>query len=113
MVLHSTSRLGILSYLYQQRHQIAYTIGMIAELPIAMCNSDYNFNGELLIQSHDMADSTLPPTIFIASEIHLFFTRLTDIAIDPNRLLASLNKLPWVVVRDYTSPSLSIFHPPS
>lgn len=41
MTLHCASRLGVVSYLYENRLEIAYQIGLIAEIPIAMCAGDY------------------------------------------------------------------------
>jgi hypothetical protein len=72
MMLHCASRLGVISYLYQQRHQIAYQVGLIAEIPIALCDSDHDFSGELKIQHHDN-DEKLPATFTQAPEIQLFF----------------------------------------
>lgn len=71
MMLHCASRVGFLSYLYQQRHEIAFTLGLIAEVPIAMCSSDYDFNDDLSVHvsdSDDAAHQALP----MAFEINLF-----------------------------------------
>jgi hypothetical protein len=72
MILHCASRVGFLSYLYQNRNEIAYTLGLTDELPIAMCNSDYDFDKGLTIQSVDH-DETSQRTFPTASEIKLFF----------------------------------------
>jgi hypothetical protein len=111
MVLHSASRLGILSYIYQQRHDIAYTIGMIAEKPIAMCNSDYDFGVGLHIEAHEDTDSNLPPAIFASQEINLFYSH-TDVSVNSARTVSEVRKQSAVVMHGFTSPALSIFHPP-
>ncbi len=113
MVLHSASRLGMLSYLYQQRHQIAYAVGMITEVPIAMCNSDYDFEGGLQFHTTDDSDRTLPPAVLQAKEINLFF--VVNLDLKPNAEKIVLRSLSRFDVREvpYSSPPLSIFHPPS
>src|SRR6188768_2953536 len=71
MVLHCASRLGVLSYLYENRNHIANTIGLISEVPIAMCSSDYDFNEGLHIQTAD-AHPSAPASFLTAHEITLF-----------------------------------------
>jgi hypothetical protein len=112
MVLHSASRVGFLSYLYQQRQQIAYSLGFIEEVPVAVCSSDYDFSQDLTIETSDEVDSTLPAAMLLANEIHLFFIKHT---VDLHPLLSFLreNTIPGVVERIYLPPTLSIFHPPS
>lgn len=73
MGLHCSSRIGFLSYLYQQRHEIAYAIGLIAEVPIAMCSSDYHFQTGDVLQD-DSEHKSLPLAIH-ASEITLFINK--------------------------------------
>lgn len=111
MVLHSASRLGVLSYLYQQRHEIAYALGMIAEKPIAMCNSDYDFGAGLRIEAHDDTENNLPPTIFTSQEINLFYSH-ADVSVNSARTISAVRKQSAVVTHAFTSPALSIFHPP-
>ncbi|MBX2915810.1 MAG: hypothetical protein KF856_11130 [Cyclobacteriaceae bacterium] len=110
MVLHSASRLGVLSYLYQQRHEIGYTLGLIEEVPIAMCNSDYDFGAGLHFESHD-TDSSLPPIAFTAHEIHLFYSQ-PEAPLNTERIITAVAKQSAVINRTFTSPPLSIFHPP-
>jgi len=112
MVLHSVGRLGVLSYLYQQRHEIAYAIGIIAEIPIAMCNSDYHSNNDLVIVAHDEETSTTPPAVISSKEIQLFFVSALD-HLQPSNSLALITHDSPVVEKRYSPPSLSIFHPPS
>lgn len=111
MALHSASRLGVLSYLYQQRHEIGYTLGLIEEVPIAMCNSDYDFGAGLHFESHDNTDSSLPPVAFTAHEIHLFYSQ-PEAPLNTERIITAVEKQSAVINRAFTSPPLSIFHPP-
>lgn len=111
MMLHSASRLGVLSYLYQQRHDIAYAVGLIAEIPIAMCNSDYDFGSGLVIVSANGSDHSLPPQSLQAREIQLFVNEFIGF-IEPRRLEFKIDQ-PFLVESAYSSPPLSIFHPPS
>lgn len=111
MVLHSASRLGVLSYLYQQRHEIGYTLGMIAEVPIAMCNSDYDFGSGLHFESNDTTTDSLPPVALTAHEIHLFYSQ-SEVTLNSDRIITAVEKQSAVINRTFTPPSLSIFHPP-
>jgi hypothetical protein len=111
MMLHCSSRIGFLSYLYQQRHEIAYTIGLIAEVPIALCSSDYDFDPALKIQAQDESDQTLP-SVFQAREIQLFFSK-QSIDVEPELSIICENQIPGVIEKTYFPPALSIFHPPS
>lgn len=113
MVLHSASRLGLVSYLYQQRHEIAYTLGLVSEVPIAMCNSDYGLNDNLVIQEHKTTDNNLPPTIAHAPEIHLIVQQLAAFDLNIYRSVAQVAHPLYLNESNYSSPPLSIFHPPS
>jgi hypothetical protein len=111
MTLHCASRIGFLSFLYEQRHEIAYGLGWIDEVPIATCNGDYHFGNELLIQDHEDTHGT-PPGISQAREITLFFNNI-EFEIRPRRMLLTEGHLTHVVEHQYPSPPLSVFHPPS
>jgi hypothetical protein len=113
MTLHCASRLGVLSYLYEKRHSVAFTIGLISEVPIAMCNNDYDFNEGLVIQEDTERDSTLPPIAFHTQEIHLFCNDFTDLSADANRFALQIDNSSVVIDHTYNTPALSIFHPPS
>ncbi|HTF19003.1 MAG TPA: hypothetical protein VK658_13070 [Chryseolinea sp.] len=113
MVLHNASRLGVISYLYQQRHEIAYAMGIIAEIPIAMCSHDFDFNQGLTIHENQDSDATVPPILAQAQEIHLFINAPWDLVIDPRRPILSHELRTHFREDSYATPSLSIFHPPS
>lgn len=82
MLLHSMSRLGVVEYLYSERHSIAHTLGIIEEVPMAMCNSDYAGNIGLVYVDIDQTTQTPSLPLHVASEIHLFLfpqpTTLSD-----------------------------------
>lgn len=111
MALHCACRLGVLDYLYQQRHQIAYTIGLISEVPITMCSHEYNPDSSLKVEAQQ-DESTLPSGLFQAQEIKLFFN-IPQLTINPVYQL--LVKSTWrdFLIKEYPSPHTSIFHPPS
>jgi hypothetical protein len=113
MTLHCASRLGFLSSLYQQRHKIAFTLGLISEVPIAMCNSDHNLEQNFIIQNDTETESTVPPIAFQAQEIQLFCNDFMDTSSDPTRALSLIDNQSFIIDRAYSTPALSIFHPPS
>lgn len=109
MMLHSASRLGILSHIYEERHSIAYTIGLIGEIPIAICSSDYDVDSGLSLQTTD--DQNPIPRAFQAREIVLFCDNLvTPLAFVPVPL-KNFVYLPYVETA-YSSPLTGIFQPP-
>ena len=109
MIMHCGSRLGIISFLYQKRHAIAYSIGIIAEIPIAMCTSDYDFGKGAVIEASS-TESSVPVTI-LAQEINLFFVAQLEIKIPQHRLLD--NNFSGSVIDHYKlSSDTQIFHPP-
>lgn len=112
-MLHSASRLGILSYLYKQRYDLAYACGMIKEVPIAMCSIDHDLGSGLHIKAHETSDDSLPPAISCAPEIHLYYNEFPEFSLNPARLAALLQQPSGVVERKYNTPVLAIFHPPS
>jgi hypothetical protein len=110
MTLHCASRLGILSHLYQQRHAIAYAIGVVAEMPIALCSSDYDFNDELLIPIEDMGES-IPATLQQAPELQLFLVEA--LCFTPRFQFLYDHKADHDQHLTYLPPSFPVFHPPA
>ena len=110
MVLHCASRLGGLSYLYEKRHDFAYSIGLITEKPIAICSSDYDFGKGLAIVSAD-EDTPTAPGIIQSQEINLFFISLLELA-TPERSLVVDGFSDTPLCRYALYPVDSIFHPP-
>ncbi len=110
MILHCASRVGLLSYLYQNRDEIAFALGLTDEVPIAMCNSDYDFDMGLTIQSADH-DETSQRTFPVAFEIKLFFD--SDKTQVPHRTQTPLRAVYIPAVSQLLQGcSQSIFRPP-
>lgn len=111
MMLHCASRVGFLSYLYQQRHEIALALGLIAEVPIAMCSSDYDFNDDLSVHVSDN-DEAARHTLPVAFEINLFCIAVAM----PDLAAKEAGNTPGTS-RYWSSPLAgclrSIFHPPA
>jgi hypothetical protein len=110
MVLHCASRLGVLSYLYENRNQIANTMGLISEVPIAMCSSDYDFNEGLHIQHADTHPSA-PATFLTAHEITLFAQAFVSFNLRENSSITDEGKSRYSV-GSYQHPPFEIFQPP-
>ena len=111
MTLHCACRLGILDQLYQKRNEIAYALGLIVEVPIAMCSSDYDFDQSLKITTTDSSHS-LPAHSIQTKEITLFFVtvyhyNVPQQVISPGGLAAN-----QINLYDLDLVS-SIFHPPA
>ena len=111
MFLHCSCRLGLLSYLYENRNEIALKIGLIKEVSIALCSSDFHFNAELILKSNSV-DDQIPVNFLHTQEINLFYVSTMPILFVHQIPLA--NKLPIADVDNfYGRPILSIFHPPT
>jgi hypothetical protein len=110
MTFHCSSRLGLLSHLYQLRHSIAYSVGLIAEIPIAVYSSDYDFGTGLQVDVPDSEKGM--PGLAQAYEINLFFISALSLS-DPHRA-SLLLELHIMGPGTYgLTPDHSIFHPPS
>lgn len=113
-MLHCAGRIGLLTYIYGQRHQIALALGMIDELPMTMCSHEYTPHADrLVIQEHGQSsDTTIPPAAFSAQEINLFLSHPGLAYLDPIRAELATTRISVVTESDYIPPTLSIFHPP-
>jgi hypothetical protein len=112
MILHCAGRLGLLDSLYQQRHRIAYNLGLIAEILIAICSGDYDydFDDKLKFQSGD-ADETEIPISYQLRDITLFLVNDDlNLNCEPYILSTAINVLHKV--NPYLSPTRAIFQPP-
>ena len=90
---------------------MAFTVGLISEVPIAMCNSDYDFDKGLKIQDNDKGDKA-PRSFSMAQEIILFLPGQSYSI--PVNAGAPLNSKIQSVQSMYRSTYLlDIFHPPS
>lgn len=110
MVLHFGYRFGLVDHLYKKRHEIAYAIGLIAEVPIALCGSQYDFGSMLKIENQDESQG-IPYTLTESREINLFFISPVDFVNDRKIISPSVfNMLPFNLYRSL--PGIDIFHPP-
>ncbi|MFN7259043.1 MAG: hypothetical protein ACK5TU_04000 [Cyclobacteriaceae bacterium] len=110
MILHCAGRLGLLDSLYQQRHRIAYNLGLIAEIPIAICSGDYDFDDKLKFQSGD-ADETEIPISYQLRDITLFLVN-DDLNLNYELYILSTAVNVQHKVNPYLSPTRAIFQPP-
>ncbi len=110
LMLHCAGRTGFLSYLYKQRHEIAYGLGLIDEVPIAICTAGYfvHENG-LVIQTGETTN--VPVVLTNAAEIVLFFTT-PEFSPVPDRPLLGENLPTHHIAGFYGSPALDFFQPP-
>lgn len=111
MILHCASRLGLISYLHSKRHDIAYRIGLTAEIPIAMCNAEhFSKTAPLQVHDHNDSDKSLPSQIFKVREIVLFVECAENFK---NDLIGiQVNHQTERPIHSYQTPARSIFHPP-
>ena len=111
MALHCACRLGFLDQLYQQRHTISHAIGLIEEIPIAMCSSDYDPREGLMVETQQ-EDSSLPTPLVQANEINLFFYSYSTPPLLNNSITLELVftlEDENLIHRDFAS----VFHPPT
>jgi len=109
MTLHCCSRLGVISYVYANRFDLAYALGMTAERVISMCSADHFQRSQLNIQPEK--ETQFPTEVAQAREIVLCCPPLIVSISRPFRLIDS--DVCWFVVREYASPYSDIFHPPA
>jgi hypothetical protein len=109
MTLHCGCRLGVFDHVYQMRHQIAYTVGLIEEVPMAMCSSDYDFDRGIKIVSVDVEAGM--PISTLAHEITLFYIVGFQLP-DRERMLFKEYHDSYIDTFYQDHPNL-IFHPPA
>jgi hypothetical protein len=110
MALHCGCRLGLLDQLFRKRHEIAFALGLIEEIPIALCSSSHDFSQGLKIavlddsQSISFAAQTREIDLYLVSCCEPPSRQDEVVASDTEAVSSDLYKLTWVS---------SIFHPPS
>lgn len=110
MMAHCASRIGIIAYLYSNRYEIAYCLGLIDEEPIAMCDAGY-FSGKAPLAIADDDDTQYPGQFPHAREIVLFFqVAVPNVSSTLTGLTLTHNTPLWEVPYDAEVPG--IFHPP-
>lgn len=113
MVLHCASRLGLVAYLYDSRHDIAYSMGLITDIPITICETEY-FTKDApfrIVLPDNHADEQMPVQHFQAREIVLFAEE-TDKSILPPFSAMNIEHNTATFESRYPAPELAIFHPP-
>jgi hypothetical protein len=109
MIVHGAGRIGVLSYLYEKRQVIGYSIGVISEIPISICSADYQSDKKLQVDDSD-ADMKVPVS-FHAQEINLFFeARVFDSSVP---CITMTSRSFQFIPDNYELSSVdSVFHPP-
>jgi hypothetical protein len=111
MTLHCACRLGVLDHLYRNKNAIAHALGIIKEIPIAMCSSDYHGVQSLQINTHDQTDSSLP-LVIKTIEIKLFMNSENPIT-NPVKVLLRQNLVTYQHDLYDLVFAGSVFRPPS
>lgn len=113
MILHCSVRLGFVTWLYQNRQDIAYAFGFGDEPPITMCSHADDLDRAVKIEvAQDNHDKRMPVSAFQTREINLFF--VSHILSNSHELaLLREQPVPYVVDKDYPEPLLTVFHPPA
>jgi len=111
LMLHCAGRTGFLSYLYKQRHEIAYGLGLTEEIPIAICSAGYFVHENGLVIGTTGENTSVPAVLTNTAEIVLFFTT-PEFSPVPDRPLLGENLLTHHVAGFYGSRALDFFQPP-
>ena len=108
MTLHCCGRLGVISYLYANRSDIAYSLGMMAEKAISVCKSDHFQQSQLNLQPEK--EKQFPFESVQAQEINLYCPPSVVVISSP---VQSIDKtVTRLIPKEYPSPYSDIFHPP-
>jgi hypothetical protein len=112
MTVHQAGRLGFVSFLYENKARIAYSIGLITELPIALCSSDYTADQSLVIFAAEDSES-VPPLAIQTRDLNPFIFSLFVLPAPARSLLCSDlfvpdsgNILPGAVQALFRPPSI-------
>jgi hypothetical protein len=111
MVLHCSSKLGLLAYIYSHRSEIALSIGLIQELPISSCSSDFDFGSGKRLEVNE-ENQSLPLCFTQANEIILFFS-FSTLPIPQNNFLSLQPTYGATEILFFSFAPSSIFHPPA
>lgn len=113
MVLHCASRLGLVAYLYDHRHEIAFSMGWITSMPITICETEY-FTKDApfrLVIPDNPADEQMPVQHFQTREIVLFAVE-TGKSMLPLLAETDITHNTGTGEIPYPAPARVIFHPP-
>ena len=111
MMTHCAARLGVLSYLYEKRHDIALSVGLISEIPIALCSHNYDFGNGLIL--NDSSDEQKAPPSFSTTHEIILFVPSTSCSININWRCFTLEKIVSIQPTFESTYLFDIFHPPS
>ena len=113
MTLHCAYRIGLVTYLYQERHVIAQSLGFIEEVPIAVCGQKANNTRSLIIHEKTDQQNPIPVQLALTREIVLFFdsgNRILNPSIgsSPVKFIGNTRYQPFA----HQDIALAIFQPP-
>lgn len=112
MTLHLACKFGVVSYLYEIRHEIAYSIGLIAEVPIATCDGNYFLvHAPLIIEDAETAEKQMASTISTTTEI-ILYSQSIGVSFTSARAELKIIHYTCSIEARYTPPTLAIFRPP-
>lgn len=111
MTLHCGCRLGFVDRLYQKRHEVAYAIGLIAEIPIAICSSGYDFGKELKIETQK-TETALPVSFLQVQEISPFY-HSARLELSANISVSLESFFLFIETKFNNKIPDSVFHPPA
>ncbi|MBX2897066.1 MAG: hypothetical protein KF763_16590 [Cyclobacteriaceae bacterium] len=109
MVLHSASRLGVLSYVVANKASIAYSLGLLNEPPITSCSQDFYFADRFTISA--VAEEKNVARLPVAIEIQLFFVETLTIKENTHTEL-KITPTPVQVFPFCDGVKNSVFRPP-
>lgn len=110
-MLHCVSRLGVLSYLYEKRNDIAYAAGLISHVPITLCTEKHDVLKDLLKLNSDQERGEVPAKFPIAQDITLFPPTVPDYNQSAG-LQGVEKKTKLYYQEDLSNYFQDIFHPP-
>ncbi|MFN9502012.1 MAG: hypothetical protein ACK57K_11875 [Chryseotalea sp.] len=111
MVLHSLSRLGVLSVVYENRFVIAVYFGFLEEKPITVCSADYFADDNLVVVEDDQTREALP-VAFFTKEIILIQPQITTFNFESNSSIGTSSALHITDNLSLGYPR-SVFQPPT
>ncbi len=107
MIVHCAARLGMLSYVYGHRFELAYSLGISSEKYIPLCKSDYASVTHLSLPAESGEEA---PVTIQAADIQLFGP--VDTMTLPERVGTVLPTLRHESSTFHSVPLPPIFHPP-
>lgn len=112
MMLHCSIRLGFFTWIYQNRLEIAFTLGLSDEKPITMCGHEYDVDRAVKIEVSQDNHDKLPINPFQVREINLFLSMTETIPGRSGELLLSVISNCTYQFSEYPDPGHSFFQPP-